>query len=163
MRRIALLSDTHGHIDDTIYRHCGSCDELWHAGDIGSLEVLETLEQFRPVRAVFGNVDGEELRRVVPEDLDFECEGARIFITHIGGYPGRYAPRVRKILEARRPELYVCGHSHILKIERDPKLGLLHVNPGACGRQGLHRVKTLVRFELEAGKISGMEVVEWPR
>jgi putative phosphoesterase len=160
MKRIGLLSDTHGHLDDAVFDYFAECGEIWHAGDIGTTEVADLLEEFRPLRAVCGNIDGSPLRRRFPEDLRFECEGVEVFMTHIGGYPGRYNPRVRKILQDNPPKLYICGHSHILKVMPDKKLGLLHINPGACGIQGLHQVKTLVRFTLTEGEIRDLQVIE---
>lgn len=160
MMRIGLLSDTHGYFDEAVFDYFDECDEIWHAGDIGTGEVADRLEEFRPFRAVYGNIDGPPLRRRFPEDLRFECEGVDVFMTHIGGYPGRYTARVRKILQAHPPKLYICGHSHILKVMPDKKLGLLHINPGACGNQGFHQVKTLVRFTLDDGDIRDLQVIE---
>ena len=158
--RIGLLSDTHSHLDESIFEYFEECDEIWHAGDIGSLSVVERLETFRPFKAVYGNIDGATLRQEFPENLIFDCEGVKVLMTHIGGYPGRYTSRVRKLLQLHRPKLYICGHSHILKIMPDPKLGMLHINPGAAGVHGFHKMKTIVRFSLEQGKISRVEVVE---
>jgi putative phosphoesterase len=163
MKRIGLISDTHGQLDARALPHFDSCDEIWHAGDIGDLAVADALAAFRPLRAVYGNIDGQAIRRSYPEDLHFVCEGVSVFMTHIGGYPGRYNKRVRPILEADPPKLFICGHSHILKIMPDKKLGLLHVNPGACGKVGWHTVNTLVRFSLDEGHIKDMEVVEMER
>ncbi|MFQ5448777.1 MAG: metallophosphoesterase family protein, partial [Saprospiraceae bacterium] len=146
MKRIGLLSDTHGFLDDSVFSHFESCDEIWHAGDIGSLEVAERLAAFKPLRAVYGNIDASALRRRFPENLRFNIEGLDVFMTHIGGYPGRYTKRVRDILTAQPPNLYICGHSHILKVVPDKKLGLLHLNPGACGREGFHFMRTVLRF-----------------
>ncbi len=161
MKRIGLLSDTHSFLDDRIFNWFEACDEIWHAGDIGSAEVADRLEAFRPLRAVFGNIDGAGLRARFTEDLRFECEGVDTLITHIGGYPGKYAPRVRPILQADPPRLFICGHSHILKVMPDKTLGLLHINPGAGGREGFHKVKTVVRFTLSGGRISDLDVVEF--
>lgn len=160
MKRIGLLSDTHSFLDDRIWAHLDTCDEIWHAGDIGSVAAADQLEAFRPLRAVFGNIDGRELRARFPEDLRFVCEEVDTLITHIGGYPGKYHPRVRAILQDDPPKLFICGHSHILKVIPDKKLGLLHINPGACGNEGFHKVKTLVRFSLASGRIFDLEVVE---
>jgi len=160
MKTIGLISDTHGWLDPSLFEHFAACDEVWHAGDIGSEEVLRQLEAFRPLRAVYGNIDGGPLRWNLPEDLRFTCEGLEVFITHIGGYPGRYAPRVRRILQENPPGLFICGHSHILKIMPDKKLNLLHINPGACGRYGFHKVRTAVRFAVQAGKIQNLQVIE---
>lgn len=158
--RIGLLSDTHGYLDEKVFQYFEQCDEIWHAGDIGNMEVVDRLEAFRPLRAVYGNIDDHLMRRRFPEDDRFVCEGVDVFLTHIGGYPGRYNMRVREILKNHPPKLFICGHSHILKVMPDKKLGLLHINPGACGIHGFHVVRTIVRFTLEAGIIKDMEVVE---
>ncbi len=160
MKRIGLISDTHGFLDEAIFDYLEECDEVWHAGDIGTAEVADRLEAFRPLRAVYGNIDDAALRRRFPEDLRFNEEGVEVFMTHIGGYPGRYTTRVGRLLQQNPPKLYICGHSHILKVMPDKKLDLLHINPGACGVHGFHKVKTLVRFTLEAGKIRDLQVVE---
>ena len=158
--RIGLLSDTHGFLDDEIFRQFADCDELWHAGDFGSLAVLEQLRAFRPVRGVFGNVDGSDLRAELEQDLSWECDGLRVYMTHIGGYPGNYDRRAAKELRRLQPGLFICGHSHILKVMRDQALGLVHMNPGACGHHGWHLMRTLLRFTVESGKISDVEVTE---
>lgn len=160
VKRIGLLSDTHSFLSPDIFTYFEECDEVWHAGDIGDEAVASQLEAFRPLRAVFGNIDGPPIRRRFPEDLRFECEGVDVFMTHIGGYPGRYNKRVRDILRANPPRLFICGHSHILKVMPDRTLGLLHINPGAAGREGFHKVRTIIRFSLEAGNISDLQVVE---
>jgi hypothetical protein len=161
MKTIGLLSDTHSVLDERIFTWFEQCDEVWHAGDIGNLRVAEALEDFRPFRAVYGNIDGTEIRNRYPENLRFECEGVDTLITHIGGYPGKYAPRVRPILLSNPPKLFICGHSHILKVMPDKGLGLLHINPGACGKEGFHKVKTIIRFSLESGRIKDLEVIEF--
>ena len=160
MVRIGLLSDTHSFLDEKIFHYFSSCDEIWHAGDIGSEEVADKLEQFRPLRAVYGNIDGGKLRQRFPLDQFFTIEGVSVYMTHIGGYPGRYVKRVSDFIKENHPKLYICGHSHILKIMPDPRFDLLHVTPGACGLEGFHQVKTLVRFAIEAGDIKQMEVIE---
>ncbi|MEM9023045.1 MAG: metallophosphoesterase family protein [Bacteroidota bacterium] len=160
MKRIGLLSDTHGHLDERIFRYFENCDEVWHAGDIGRLELMDRLQEFRPSRAVYGNIDGHEVRAVYPRDLRFDCEGLDVWITHIGGYPGRYAPPVREAIYRKPPGLFISGHSHILKVMPDKRLGLLHMNPGAAGIHGFHKVKTLLRFAVENGKVQDLEVVE---
>ncbi len=160
MKRIGLLSDTHGFLDTRIERYFAECDEVWHAGDIGSEAVADWLEAFKPLRAVHGNIDGPALRQRYPEDQRFECEGLQVWITHIGGYPGRYARRVRTLLPQYRPDLFICGHSHILKVMPDKRHGLLHLNPGACGREGFHKVKTLLRFTCAEGQVKDLEVIE---
>ncbi|MCB0635511.1 MAG: metallophosphoesterase family protein [Lewinella sp.] len=161
--RIGLLSDTHGWLDPKILDHFRVCDEVWHAGDIGEGDVLATLEAFKPLRVVFGNIETPEQQRALPEDLFFTAEEVPVFMTHIGGYPGRYNPRVRRLLDELQPRLYICGHSHILKVMPDRQRGLLHINPGACGQHGFHVMRTIVRFSLEAGEIKDLEVIELGR
>ncbi len=160
MKKIGLLSDTHGYWDERYARYFEPCDEIWHAGDIGSLEVADRLAALRPLRAVYGNIDGRELRLRFPQTLRFEVEGAEVLMKHIGGYPGNYDPSVRSSLFTRPPQLFVSGHSHILKVKYDKTLSMLHINPGAAGKQGFHRVRTLVRFAIEAGRFSDLEVIE---
>ena len=160
MTRIGLLSDTHGWWDDRYLQYFEPCDEIWHAGDIGSLEVAQRLADFRPLRAVYGNIDGQELRHLFPQTLRFTVDGAEVVMKHIGGYPGRYDPSIAGSLLARPPKLFVSGHSHILKVKYDKTLGLLHINPGAAGRQGFHTVRTLVRFCIDQGQFSDLEVIE---
>lgn len=162
MTRIGLLSDTHSELDARIFRHFAECDEVWHAGDFGSMDLVSKLQNFKPLRGVYGNIDDARIRALFPLDLHFECDGVPVFMTHIGGYPGKYALRVKKILQERPPVngIFISGHSHILKVMPDRELNFLHINPGACGSQGWHKVKTLVRFSLHAGNISGLEVIE---
>lgn len=160
MKRIGLLSDTHSFLDEKILKYFADCNEIWHAGDIGSLEVADQLEAFKPFRAVYGNIDGGEIRQRYPLNLRFTCEDVDVFMTHIGGYPGKYTARVKEILKADPPKLYICGHSHILKVMPDKQLDLLHINPGACGNEGFHKIKTIVRFTLDAGNIKDLEVIE---
>lgn len=163
MKRIGLLSDTHSWWDDRYLQYFEECDEIWHAGDIGSMELAQRLADFRPLRAVCGNCDGGDLRRMYPEVLRWNCEGADVLMTHIGGYPGRYAPAVSRQLYARPPKLFISGHSHILKVLYDEQLQLLHINPGAAGLQGWHQKRTLVRFSADEGQFSDLEVIEIPR
>ncbi|MCQ2222608.1 MAG: metallophosphatase family protein [Bacteroidaceae bacterium] len=163
MKRIGLLSDTHAYWDDRYLEYFESCDEIWHAGDIGSDELAARLTAFRPFRAVYGNCDGGELRRLYTEKLAWTCEGAEVLMTHIGGYPGRYDARIYPQLCKRTPQLFISGHSHILKVQYDKTLGLLHINPGAAGLQGWHQVRTLVRFTVDAGQFKDLEVIEMPR
>ncbi len=163
MKRIGLLSDTHGYWDARYLEYFESCDEIWHAGDIGSLELALRLQEFRPLRAVCGNCDGGDLRRMFPVKLCWDCEGAEVLMTHIGGYPGRYDPGIRQQIYARPPKLFISGHSHILKVQYDKRLGLLHINPGAAGLQGWHLVRTLVRFTARDGLFEDLEVIEIPR
>lgn len=158
--KIGLISDTHGHLDSKVFEYFAECDEIWHAGDIGTMDVLEKLEQFKPTKAVFGNIDGHPIRAATAEDLWFTCEGLTIWITHIGGYPPKYNKRTKAILKDRVPDLFICGHSHILKIMRDSTNGLLHINPGAAGVQGFHKIKTLVRFDVEGKNFKNLQVIE---
>ncbi len=160
MKRIGLLSDTHSDLDASVFTYFAECDEVWHAGDIGSLQVTERLEAFKLLRAVHGNIDDTAIRLRYPEDLRFTCEGLDVWITHIGGYPGRYSQRVANLLKTNPPQLFICGHSHILRIMPDKKHNLLHMNPGACGNHGFHLMKTLIRFSIDAGKIDQVEVIE---
>lgn len=160
MKRIGLLSDTHGYWDDRYEKYFASCDEIWHAGDIGTLELAERLAAVRPLRAVCGNCDGGDLRRLYPIVLRFRCEEADVLIKHIGGYPGHYDPSVRPQLYANPPALFIAGHSHILKVCYDPRLHCLHINPGAAGLQGWQKVRTLVRFTVEGKEFKDLEVIE---
>ena len=163
MKLIGLISDTHGFLDSRFIYHLKNCDEIWHAGDIGSQEVAEKLKAIAPLKAVFGNIDSHKIRLEFPENLRFMCEQVDVFITHIGGYPGRYDKRVKKVLQSKPPTLFICGHSHILKVMNDKKLGILHMNPGAAGNSGLHKVKTILRFKIDGENISNLEVVELKR
>lgn len=160
MRRIGLLSDTHGYWDEKYIEYFSPCDEVWHAGDIGSLEVAQRLAEFRPFKAVFGNCDGGDLRRMYTERLRWTCEGADILMKHIGGYPGNYDASIRGTLFCSPPKLFISGHSHILKVQYDKTLNLLHINPGAAGMQGWHKTRTLVRFSIDNGQFKDLEVVE---
>ncbi|WP_435578789.1 metallophosphoesterase family protein [Gilvibacter sp.] len=163
MTKILLLSDTHSYIDDRILEYASQADEVWHAGDIGSLGVTDTLATAKPVRAVYGNIDDSKARQEYPENLRFMCEGVDVWITHIGGYPGRYDRRVREEIYRNPPKLFICGHSHILKVMPDKKLGLLHMNPGAAGKHGFHKVRTMLRFEIDGERIQNLEVIEMKR
>ena len=160
---IGLISDTHGFLDSRFLTHLQKCDEIWHAGDIGNLEIAEKLKEIAPLKAVFGNIDSHKIRLEFPENLRFMCERVDVFITHIGGYPGRYDKRVKEQLQSNSPTLFICGHSHILKVMNDKKLGILHMNPGAAGNSGLHKVKTMLRFKIDGKNISDLEVVELER
>jgi putative phosphoesterase len=159
MTRIGLISDTHGWLDDTIFSHFEHCDEIWHAGDFGP-DVAERLASFKPLKGVYGNIDGYDIRSEYPEKLRWNCEEVEVVMTHIGGYPGRYAPSIRPELMARPPKLFITGHSHILKIIYDDKISCLHINPGAAGRHGWHKVRTLVRFAIDGNRIKDCEVIE---
>lgn len=160
MIRIGLLSDTHGYLDEAIFKHFELCDEIWHAGDFGDIAVADTLAAFRPLRGVYGNIDGKDVRAVFPEHLRFNCEEVDVWMTHIGGYPNRYSPQVRKDIQLNPPQLFICGHSHILKVMYDQKLQCLHLNPGAAGKQGWHKVRTLLRFSINDNRIENLEVIE---
>ena len=160
MTKILLLSDTHGHMDETILKYAAQADEVWHAGDIGNLSVTDRLKALKPVRGVYGNIDDHVIQKEFPENNRFMCEGVDVLITHIGGYPNRYNVRVRDEIRSNPPRLFICGHSHILKVMHDKKLGLLHMNPGACGKHGFHQVRTMLRFVIDGEKISDLEVVE---
>lgn len=160
MKKIGLLSDTHGYWDERYLKYFEPCDEIWHAGDIGSLELAGRLAAFRPLRAVYGNIDGLDIRQTYPQVQRFTLEGTDVLMKHIGGYPGKYDPSVRGMLKARPPRLFISGHSHILKVKYDPAFGLLHINPGAAGLSGFHKVRTLVRFEIGQGQFRNLEVIE---
>lgn len=160
MKRIGLLSDTHAYWDERYVKYFSECDEIWHAGDIGSMELVMRLQEIAPLRAVHGNIDGGDVRRMFPEKLRWTCEGADILMTHIGGYPGKYDARIRQQLYERPPNLFISGHSHILKVQFDPQLKLLHINPGAAGLQGWQTVRTLVRFSVDKGEFKDLEVIE---
>lgn len=163
MKRIGILSDTHSCWDDRYARHFASCDEVWHAGDIGDADTLRRLEKIAPLRAVRGNIDHGDVARYCPEILLFEIEGVKVLMTHIGGYPGRYAPGIKRLLHQEKVKLMVAGHSHILKVMPDHELGLLHVNPGAAGYHGWQKVRTLIRLTIDNGTITDLEVIELGR
>lgn len=158
--KIGILSDTHGYWDARYEKYFDVCDEIWHAGDIGSVEVAQRMAEFRPLRAVYGNIDGPDIRQLYPETNRFKVEGAEVVMKHIGGYPGHYHPSIKQSLYARPPQLFVSGHSHILKVQFDPALGLLHINPGAAGKQGFHQVRTLVRVDVDKETFRNLEVIE---
>ncbi|MEH6511946.1 MAG: metallophosphoesterase family protein [Maribacter arcticus] len=160
MTKILLLSDTHSHIDDAILKHVGWADEVWHAGDIGSLEVTDAIEKLKPLKGVHGNIDDHIIQKEFPENNRFFCEGVDVWITHIGGYPPKYNVRTRDIIKENPPKLFICGHSHILKVMMDKKLGVLHMNPGACGKHGFHQVRTMLRFIIDGEDIKDLVVVE---
>ncbi len=163
MKKILLLSDTHSYIDDHILNHARNADEVWHAGDIGDLKVTDALKNVAPLRAVYGNIDDTEARQEFPLNNRFVCEGVAVLMTHIGGYPGRYSPAIRDEIYANPPKLFICGHSHILKVMPDKKRQLLHMNPGAIGKHGFHNVRTMLRFTVDTGKIANLEVIEVAR
>jgi putative phosphoesterase len=160
MQKIGILSDTHGCWDEKFAKYFPECDEIWHAGDIGSEDVLTRLEAVKPVRAVYGNIDSHVLRSICPETLRFKVEDVEVLLTHIGGYPGKYESRIRTAIYASPPQLFVCGHSHILKVMYDKSLRMLCVNPGAAGWYGFHNVRTLIRLVIDGDKIRDLEVIE---
>lgn len=162
--KIGLISDTHGFLDPRVFEHFRNCDEIWHGGDFGDMAVAKGLEEFKPLRGVYGNIDNKDLQSRFPEDLWFICHGLNIWMTHIGGAPPRYNPRIKKLLKTRVPDIFICGHSHILRVARDPAYGgMLYINPGAAGNQGFHYMKTLVRFEIEGKEVKNLEVIELGR
>lgn len=154
------MSDTHGYVDPKVYHHFKDVDEIWHAGDIGSLEVIDELKEFKPLKIVHGNIDSNEIRQEAPEYLFFEEQGVKFLITHIGGKPGKYYRRANELIDQLHPEVFICGHSHILLVQQDKYKNMLWLNPGACGYKGFHAVKTLLRFQIENGAIKNMEAIE---
>lgn len=163
MKKIILLSDSHHSLDERIFPHLKECDEIWHAGDIGDLKVTDELKKYAPLRAVWGNIDSQKVRKEFRETTYFKCEELKVMMTHIGGYPGRYEKGVKEILEYRKPNLFISGHSHILKVMHDKKLDILHMNPGAIGNYGWHKVKTILAFNVEGKDIKNLRVIEFPR
>lgn len=160
MQKILLLSDTHNFIDDKILKYCRQADEVWHAGDIGNIEVTDQIEKVSKLRAVYGNIDDKLIRTEFPLDNIFTIENVKVWITHIGGYPYRYDYRIKEEIRKNPPNLFISGHSHILKVQFDKKLNLLHLNPGAVGNYGIHKVKTMLRFEIEGKEIKNLEIIE---
>jgi len=160
LKKILLLSDTHGYLDQKVLKYLDKVDEVWHGGDIGTLEVCNSLLKLKPLKAVYGNIDGPEIREKFQEDLTFSCEGLKIYITHIGGYPGKYNSRAKKIIKNFNPDLFISGHSHILKVISDKENNLLHMNPGASGIHGFHKTRTMLKFDIERKKIKNLQVIE---
>lgn len=160
MKKIGIISDTHGHVDPKYAKYFGSCDEIWHAGDIGDLAVTDELAKIAPVRAVYGNIDNHLIRSEFPLDQKFKCEDVSVWMTHIGGKPYAYSKHVRDVIVKNPPKIFVCGHSHICKVQMDKKLNMLYINPGAAGVKGFHKVRTLLRFEIDGRAIQNMEVIE---
>lgn len=160
MKRIGLISDTHDFLDDAVFRHFEQCDEIWHAGDFGTAAIADRLAAFKPLRGVYGNIDGYDIRSTYPEQLAFMCEDVKVLMIHIGGYPGRYSQMAKAAIIAERPKLFISGHSHILKIMYDDKMQCLHMNPGAAGRHGWHKVRTLIRFVVDGADMKQCEVIE---
>ena len=160
MKRIGLLSDTHSYLDESIFKHFATCDEIWHCGDFGSLDLIDRLQEFKPLRGVYGNIDNPKIRNQFPEVIAFSCEEVKVLMIHIGGYPGKYTPLTKKEMSIYKPNLFISGHSHILKIMYDKSNECLHINPGAAGFQGWHQVRTLVRFTIDGDNIKDCEIIE---
>lgn len=162
MTRIGLISDTHGFLDETVFKHFEDCDEIWHAGDFGSIEISNRLAALSDMtlRGVYGNIDGQDIRSIYPEQLVFMCEGVKVMMRHIGGSPPKYNPETRKELQLHQPLLFISGHSHILKVMYDEKINCLHMNPGAVGKQGWHKVRTIIRFVIDGKDMKNCEVIE---
>lgn len=163
MTRIGLLSDTHGYIHPKLYDFFNECNELWHAGDMGNIGVADELNAFKPLRAVYGNVDGHDVRIVYREELVFWCEKVKVAMMHIGGYPGKYSPAARTLISLEKPKIFISGHSHILKVINDPHNHLLHINPGAAGKEGMQQVSTAIRFAIDGERIFDLEILELKR
>ena len=163
MKKILVLSDTHSYLDEKILKHVDWADEVWHAGDIGDLMVTDTLKKLKPLRAVYGNIDNNEARMEFPLNNRFWCEEVEVLMTHIGGYPGKYNPAIRQELQMNPPKLFICGHSHILKVQFDKQLNLLHMNPGAAGIHGFHQVRTMLRFVIDGTTIKDLEIIEFEK
>lgn len=160
MKKILLISDTHNFLDTKLLKHIEAADEVWHGGDIGTIELCDSIQKLKPLKAVYGNVDGQDVRSSYPENLIFDCEEIKVFMTHIGGYPGKYPSRIKNLIMEHKPGIFICGHSHILKVIYDKQFDLLHINPGACGVHGFHKVKTAVRFEIDKKEIKNLAVIE---
>ncbi|MBD1392055.1 metallophosphoesterase family protein [Mucilaginibacter glaciei] len=160
MKRIGLISDTHSYLDDAVFKHFDQCDEIWHAGDFGTLELADQLAAFKPFKGVYGNIDGSDIRQQYPENLRFMCEEVDVWMTHIGGYPDKYSPLVKPEIYNNPPQLFITGHSHILKVIYDKKISCLHLNPGAAGKQGWQKVRTLLRFSITEKRIHDLEIIE---
>ena len=160
MTRIGLISDTHSFLDENVFRHFEHCDEIWHGGDFGNLELAEQLSSFKPLKGVYGNIDGSDISSIYPENLFFECEEVKVFMTHIGGYPPTYNTRVKPLMKEYKPQLFISGHSHILKVIHDDKLQCLHMNPGAAGNQGWHKVRTIITFVIDGKNMKDCKVIE---
>jgi putative phosphoesterase len=160
MTRIGIISDTHGYLDEAVYKHFEACDEVWHAGDFGGKEIAERLEAFKPLKGVYGNIDGYDIRSVYPEHLSWQCEGVTVYMTHIGGHPKRYSPGVKAKIRDKKAGLFICGHSHILKVIYDQEIECLHINPGAAGKQGWHKMRTLIRLTIDGSNMKDCEIIE---
>jgi len=160
MTKIGLISDTHGFLDENIFRHFENCDEVWHAGDFGTTELAKRIKEKKRLKAVYGNIDGQDIRVEFPEQLVFMCEEVKVMILHIGGYPPKYNPKTKKELLLHKPQLFICGHSHILRVMFDEKLNCLYMNPGAAGKQGWQKLRTIIRFAIDGKEIKDCEVIE---
>jgi putative phosphoesterase len=161
---IGLLSDTHGFLDERVFDHFSDCDQVWHAGDVGNTQILERLAAFKPLKAIYGNIDGSDVRSHCPGEMRFSCEELTVWMTHIGGYPPRYKPEILKGFKTYQPHIFVCGHTHILRVMTDPKLNhLLYLNPGAVGHHGFHSVRTMLKFEINVSRVSNVRVIELGR
>jgi len=160
MTRIGIISDTHGYLDEGVFKHFDSCHEIWHAGDFGGVDIAEKLGAFKPLKGVYGNIDGYDVRSVYPQNLSWQCEGVSVFMTHIGGYPKRYWPGIKAQILAHKAGLFICGHSHILKVIYDEEISCLHINPGAAGKQGWHKMRTLIRLTIDGATMKDCEVIE---
>jgi len=158
--KIGLISDTHNYLDESIAEHFKDCDEIWHGGDFGTIAITDQLKILKPLRGVHGNIDGNDIRSIYPEQLVFMCEEVKVMIRHIGGYPPKYNPETKKELLIHQPQLFISGHSHILKVMYDDKLNCLHMNPGAAGKQGWHKIRTLIRFKIDGKDMKDCEVIE---
>ena len=163
MTKIGLISDTHNFLDEAVFRHFANCQEIWHAGDFGTAVIADRLKEFRPLKGVYGNIDGYDIRSVYPEKLIWNCEEVSVYMTHIGGNPNKYAPGIKQDLITNKAKLFISGHSHILKIIYDDKISCLHMNPGAAGNQGWHKIRTIVRFAIDGPVIKDCEVIELGR
>ena len=163
MKKIGLISDTHSYLHPKIFEYFIECDEIWHAGDVGNASIIDELAKFKTIRAVYGNIDGQEIRKVCPKNQRFICEEVDVWITHIGGYPDRYSSDVREDIKKNPPNLFISRHSHILKVMYDKKLNLLHMNPGAAGKYGIHKLITMLRFSIDGKEIKNLEVIELPK
>ena len=160
MTRIGLISDTHNYLDEAVFKHFTNCDEIWHAGDFGTSLISDTLTNFKPLRGVYGNIDGFDIRSEYPETLVWECEQVKILMIHIGGYPPKYNPKTKLLIQEKKPQLVISGHSHILKVMYDENFNCLHMNPGAAGKHGWHKVRTLIRFVIDGNDINQCEIIE---
>lgn len=160
MTRIGLISDTHGYLDDNVFKHFENCHEIWHAGDFGAIEIARSLKEKKNLKGVYGNIDGQDIRAEFPEQLVFMCEGVKVMMRHIGGSPPKYNPETRKELALHQPQLFISGHSHILKVMYDDKINCLHMNPGAAGKQGWHKIRTIITFTIDGKDMKDCKVIE---